>query len=145
MNAAPANTTSASSGFSQASLSPVVDVIGSGNEAEGSQHELASAVAGLRAMLAVVHDRAHAGGGPRARRFLLVLAAEAQDRQARELLELRARRYVRGPRHVDREVFPMKLEARIVAQADEAERSHARAQVARPAIHDERCGVGAAR
>src|SRR5262252_7766060 len=119
MYAAPANTTSASSGFSQASLSPVVDVIGSGNEAEGVQHELARAVAGFRAMLAVVHDRAHAGDRPRTRRLLLVLAAEAKHRQARELLELRARRDIRGPGDVDREVFPVELEARVVAQADQ--------------------------
>ncbi len=94
---------------------------GQGTRPSARSTSCARAVAGLRAMLPVVHDRAHAGDRGVARRFLLVLAAKAKYRQARELLELGARRDVRGPRDVDREVLPMELEARVVAQADQAD------------------------
>src|SRR5262252_3685931 len=89
-------------------------------------------------MAAVVHDPAHTWHGAIARGLLLVLASETDHRQACELFDLRARRNVRRPRNIDREVLPMKLEARVLAQADQADRAHARTQLLRPAIHDER-------
>ena len=83
----------------------------------------------------------HAGHGPVAERVTLVRAAHAPHGCTDEFLHLGARRQIGRPRDVEGEVGVMKLEACTFAEPHEPDAAHARLQVLRPAVDDERCKV----